>query len=263
MECTDCSFRFSAVAPDTEMLRFIYDEVIDTAAVGQANFSLESLATRLSYLSTILRLMPESKKQVKILDFGCGFGPTLHLLKSLPNILAIGFETSEARLTELSRAGIYATGDIIEIGRSGPFDVIIMDNVLEHVARPAGVLDLIRQWCNPITILYISVPDGNSPYMKRQKEAVLRGEMASMDINPWEHLSYFDIEHLDRTLRIAGFRPLKQSELRESVSIGLRPSALLMDRVKNSLACLLRLGRFSATGDACPTVTRRFYRQIS
>ena len=47
------------------------------------------------------------------------------------------------------------------------------------------------------TILYVSVPDANRKYLGAQMMLSDRAQPVSMDINPWEHLNYFDLAHVE------------------------------------------------------------------
>lgn len=263
VECVSCGFIYAGLLPGMELLHGVYDLVIDEAAARRSNFSFGSLATRMSYLSTLMGLLSDASEITRILDFGCGFGPTLHLLRNIPEVSAVGYETSPLRIAELTNRNLKVTDDLAEIGRLAPFSAVILDNVLEHVPDPKATLDLIRQWCGPGALLYISVPDANIEHMRRQRLALERGGIAAMDINPWEHLNYFDLKHLDSCLLKAGFSPLRQADLPESVTIGLRPDKSPMARLKNGLASMIRLLGYIREGDASSTVTRRFYRLLA
>lgn len=260
MECSSCAFLYAGLLPSQDLLTYVYDKVIDGAMARRSNLDLGSLAFRMNYLSTFISLLTDSEKEIRILDFGCGFGPTLHLLNGISNLNSIGYETSAVRLQELTEARLQATGDLSEVSRLAPFSGIILDNVLEHLPEPLEMLRSIRNLCGPATVLYVGVPDSNKRHMRRQQLAVLRGGVATMDINPWEHLNYFDLKHLDQILLKAGFRPLRQAELPENVIVGLRPDTSAIRRFKNGLASIARIMGYIRAGDACPSPTRRFYR---
>ena len=224
------------------------------------SFSLNSIANRMDYLSILLRLI---EKPGKLLDYGCGFGTTLSLLNRIEAIETVGFETSAVRAEELK----HWHSTILQVPESlrahGPFTAIILDNVLEHVPEPKQTIDFLNSVCADNGILHVSVPDMNRRYIATQIAVHNDGKQLAMDINPWEHLNYFDLFQLDRLLAEHGFAPLKQAALPGEIRIGLRPSTKFNARVKNSLASLKRLGDYVWLGDALATPNMRFYRKCS
>lgn len=261
VECRQCKFVYAMKLPDREFFQKIYDRVIDEEAARQSNLGIGSMTYRMDYLATLLRLLPDNGKEKTILDFGCGFGPTLHLLKALPNIKALGYENSELRVSQLISSGVLVTNNLSVVGDGMPYDAIILDNVLEHLPDPREMLSLIRSWCGKDTILYVSVPDSNADFMARQRAAHETGCRVSMEINPWEHLNYFDVDHLDAFLKKVGFAPMAQSELPGVVvNIGLRPELSFLFRLKNGLASVMRLFEYVRRGNAISSPAMRYYR---
>ena len=75
----------------------------------------------------------------RLLDFGCGYGHALRIL-NMRDLQCLGFDVSAERLV---RAGLTATSDIEKLRKSGPFDVILCFDVLEHVPYPNKTLKLL------------------------------------------------------------------------------------------------------------------------
>jgi SAM-dependent methyltransferase len=257
--CLDCNFAFSARTPGGEVLAAIYEEVIDEAGARAASFEPAGMAMRMDYVATLLRLLPSGRAS-KVLDFGCGFGPTLQLLTGLRNVSVLGFDTSAVRIDELVARGLPATRRLEEVAQQARYDAIIADNVLEHVLDPAQCLAQFAAWSQPGTVLYLSVPDASIAVLERARRGHEEGARWPMDVNPLEHLNYFSLEHLDRMAAAAGFEPMRQSRLPEAVDAGIRAEQSGLPRAKNALASLPRLARYVLRGDALATVTRRFYR---
>jgi SAM-dependent methyltransferase len=259
-ECAACGFIYAGLLPGERFLQAIYDSVIDSDLARTNNFAPANLAWKMRYLSQLLELIPAQTEPVAVLDYGCGFGPGLQLLRSIPKIRAVGYETSDLRLQELEVRQLPATGDLGEVAVRGPYAAIILDNVLEHLPDPRASLARIRRACTGNAILFVSVPAISKRSIRRYQERSRVHEPLPMAINPWEHLNYFDLAHLDRLLHEFGFTPYRQANLPNWVNIGLRPSGSLTDRLMNSLASLSRLGQYVFSGDALRSVTGRFYR---
>jgi SAM-dependent methyltransferase len=257
-ECLACGFVHAGLLPHPAFLEAVYDKVIDAEAARRQNLSPGNLAAKMAYLSTLLRLLPE-KPSHRVLDYGCGFGPVLQLLNGIPGVEAYGYETSGARLQDLRSRDLRATDSLAQLETAGPFAAVVLDNVLEHVASPRATLRFIQSVCEPGAVLFVSVPDLHRETIAGQQPAAAAKQPIAMDINPWEHLNYFDVAHLDELLAEFGFRPRKQASLPYAIDIGLRPLASRTARLKNSVASLPRLISYAAHGDVLPSVSARFY----
>ncbi len=82
-----------------------------------------------------------------------------------------------------------------------------------------------------------------------------------MTLNPWEHLNYFTLEHLDSLMARGRFRRLAASVRVASPPVGLRAEGSIGARAGNALATTVRLARYVATGDVLATAEHAFYRR--
>jgi SAM-dependent methyltransferase len=254
--CSDCGFSYAGVLPSHDFLTFVYDQLIDIEAARHESFSAHNIAIRMEYMAVLIRLVGNSGK---VLDFGCGFGPSLSLIQNIDGLETFGFETSAARALELGKWHPRIASDIDTLCVYGPFNAIILDNVLEHVPDPRQTINLISSICADGAFLYVSVPDASPEYLKSQITLNKSLKTLGMDINPWEHLNYFDSAHLDDLMHSVGFVALKQAVLPSVVDIGLRPDQRMGARLKNALASMVRCGKYVLAGNALQSVNRRFY----
>jgi SAM-dependent methyltransferase len=97
--------------------------------------------------------------QPRLLDYGSGAGAWIAAAR-LCGFDAVGYEPSadRARLPG-------AVNNIAAL--SGPFDAVNLEQVLEHLPDPVGVLRDLRSLCGPHTLLRISVPNVWSAARKR------------------------------------------------------------------------------------------------
>jgi SAM-dependent methyltransferase len=260
MECQACGFIYAGLLPGAAFIQRLYDVVIDSDAARKANLSRASLAQKMGDMSALFRLVPAAAEPLRLLDYGCGFGPALEVVRSLPGVQALGYETSAVRLQDLADRGLSATGDLTQVSQGAPFDVVLLDNVLEHLPNPRSTLKFIRAVCAPGAVLYVSVPSITRETIAAQHGAVRGGAPLLMDINPWEHLNYFDLAHLDSLLADFGLLPFGQSSFPDQVNIGLRAAPSFHGRLMNGLVSMLRMWRFLRLGEGLHTVNRRFYR---
>jgi 2-polyprenyl-3-methyl-5-hydroxy-6-metoxy-1,4-benzoquinol methylase len=261
VECGACRFIYADQLPDTEFLHRVYDQVIDSDLARRDNLSPAQVAAKMDSIATLLRLAGTPTEPLRVLDYGCGFGATLALLAAVGlGVQAVGYETSAGRLADLQARGLTATGDVGELMARGPFDIVILDNVLEHVPHPRETVAAIEQACAAGALLYVSVPETDRQRVLAQQRVADAGGAIDMDVNPWEHLNYFDVKHLDALLAESAFEPMPAARLPQAVDIGVRPSESATARMKNALASLPRLASYVMHGDTLPRATRRFYR---
>jgi SAM-dependent methyltransferase len=175
----------------------------------------------------ILRHIPVSQRRGRLLDIGAGSGILVEQAKKI-GFEAEGVEPSielQTRAVELAlnvHLGVLPHPDIC-----GPFDVITIVDVIEHVPDPVGLLRQARELLSPNGILLVVTPD------RRSFVARLMG---------WKwwhyrvaHIGYFDRQTLAAAISIAG---LKVSALKRP---GWRfPASYLVERVMSYAPQALR-----------------------
>ncbi|HWK96692.1 MAG TPA: class I SAM-dependent methyltransferase [Pseudolabrys sp.] len=149
-------------------------------------------------LKKLLDLHPLNK-QGRILDVGCGNGPTLRALADLmPEAELYGHEISDATLPSLvvipGFRKLY-TGEVGDI--QDRFDLIILSQSLEHVIDPVDTLATLRTKLATDGVLLIQVPNGR---------------LNVFDLLVADHRSHFDPGTLAQTARRAGFKHVAVSE---------------------------------------------------
>lgn len=258
VKCKNCGFMYSRFLPSDHFLRKLYDEVISADKCLSGSENLPAYSAKLSFLSKLLHLA-HPQKVVKALDFGCGIGVSLRLLSAL-NIEAVGYEPSNYRHIYTSQKGIKVAKELSELKNHGPFQIIICDNVLEHLPHPVKTIDLFSSLSVPGTILFLSVPNFDKKSIKREVKKIKNGEEISMALNPWEHLNYFNIEQLDQMLSKYNFSPIINVNGSNSVNIGLRFEANLLKRLSNGFFSFFRLIKYSFKGKPIRNVNELYYK---
>jgi methionine biosynthesis protein MetW len=117
--------------------------------------------TKASYeIAGILQaLMPED---VRVLDVGCGTGSVAVIANHNKRNSVLGIEPDAARAKVAASRGIDTTCDYLDpefIAKKGPFDVVVLSDVLEHLASPDEMLNLVASALKPRGIALISVPN--------------------------------------------------------------------------------------------------------
>src|SRR5690606_22685590 len=100
-----------------------------------------------------------SKKNISILDIGCGTGDFLTLGNNLYNVLGVEPNESAKAIAEKKGLQIYSTLDEV---LEKKFDVITLWHVLEHVPNYDEYLIKIKSMLNNDGIIIIAVPNYKS-----------------------------------------------------------------------------------------------------
>ncbi len=140
------------------------------------------------------------KGSLSFIDIGCGEGFAVSFFKR-NGFSVLGLDYSEAGiknhnadvLADVIIGDVYKTLEDL-IGRSLHYDVINLDNVLEHVTNPGLLLARVARLMDENSILFIDVPNDFSilqQYFFDQK-IISKPHWVS----PLEHISYFNKDGL-------------------------------------------------------------------
>jgi 2-polyprenyl-3-methyl-5-hydroxy-6-metoxy-1,4-benzoquinol methylase len=132
----------------------------------------------------------------RFLDIGCGEGWALEYFQRQGwEVLGLDFSSFSLEKFHPALRDRLRTGDLYEevhkLAAAGQqFDVLWLDNVLEHVLEPADLLRLCRRLVKPDGILVVDVPNDFSPLQQHLFDS------GQIDRPFWvvlpDHLSYFN-----------------------------------------------------------------------
>lgn len=257
VQCRRCAMVFALLLPDDALLRALYDRVIRGAECIAGSENRHGHARRLRYVAELLELAP-AVEPLRALDYGTGLGVTLRIFRAC-GVDATGFDPSALRRDYGRQHDLKIVGDPASI--SGTFEIVVLDNVLEHLPEPTAVIERLRPLTASRSIVYVSVPSYEPEMVRTQVRRHRRGEAIDMTLNPWEHLNYFSLAHLDRLMERGGFRRLTAQERAAEPAIGLRAERRFVQRAKNSAASGARLLRYAMRGEVLATAQHAFYRR--
>lgn len=150
-----------------------------------------------------LRLLPEGGS---VLDLGCASGGLLALLRPRAGLLA-GLELSQsAALAAAAIADLVVQGaleDPVLPFEAGSYDLVVLADVLEHLADPLAALRRAAGWCRPGGAVLLSVPNV-AHWIARL--TLLRGRWPAHDSGTFDatHLRWFDRDAVATLLAGAG-----------------------------------------------------------
>ena len=232
--CCRCGFYYAAHLPSETFLSTVYDQAIDHSKTITETISYRREV--LEKLSVVLGELDDKPKN--LLDFGCGYGYVLRIL-NMRDLRCLGFDVSAERLV---RAGLAATNDMEELHKSGPFDVILCFDVLEHVPYPNKTLELLAALSSDQTLLGINVPDLCSELSPEAVQAGIQNGPLPRAFNLWEHLNYFTASNLHAGLGAHGFVPYRN--MARPQELGFIPHSRGLRRARNAVGVALRAFRY-------------------
>ena len=162
------------------------------------------------------------KKVIEVLEVGAGLGLLGELINSDKRYKYIGFEP-DSGLAELHRQkGLNVMGNFFE-KECKSADVVILDNVLEHVLEPKILLQRCFDVLNPGGYCIIVVPNFNDirKYIRAWRERFFW--------HPQEHINCFTNKTLKTLMRDTGFKELANFPLKTISKHPFHYSRVLFD----------------------------------
>jgi SAM-dependent methyltransferase len=145
-----------------------------------------------------------SRRNLRVLDVGCGFATTSERIQKLGNEVT-GIESSSVACeTAAKRIAHVIEGDLasVDLG-DARFDAIIFADVLEHVPWPLGVLKRYLQWLAPGGSVLVSLPNVGL-WSVRFAHLAGRWEYGDTGVLDRTHLRFFTRRSARWLLREAG-----------------------------------------------------------
>lgn len=213
---TPWGFRRLAEIPDQGELSDYYASRYYQEDMGIYQGAYEDLESR--YLAMLIErkhwalraFAPEVCAVGRYLDVGCGEGHSLaHFQNAGWEVTGLDFSIAGLRNHHPELESVVTAGDLFElleqVIESGlTFDVVWLDNVLEHVRDPLELTSRLRHVVAPSGALVVEVPNDFSIV---QQDLAARGlvEDASW-VFPPDHISYFSRQGLTALAQEAGWR---------------------------------------------------------
>lgn len=150
-----------------------------------------------------------SDENNSILDVGCGEGWTLKYFNEKGwDVTGVDFSEFGVKMHNPDLLDNVRQGDLEEklqdlIKEGAKFDLVWLDNVLEHVIDPLKVLKMCNDLTNSGGILIIEVPNDFSPLQKHLIEKKIVSK--PFWVAPPDHLSYFNKDGLNAICDDAGW----------------------------------------------------------
>jgi 2-polyprenyl-3-methyl-5-hydroxy-6-metoxy-1,4-benzoquinol methylase len=149
----------------------------------------------------------------RVLDIGCGEGFSLDWFHSRGwDAFGLDFSRDGIKRHFPNLAERVTPGDLFRsmellMEQGQQFDLVITNNVLEHVLDPIAFLKQTQSLLAPGGLCRMQVPNDDSPLHRVLNEKKLAPER--FWIVAHEHMSYFNAESLSATMRHCGFQAIE------------------------------------------------------
>ena len=190
-----------------------YQENLTTYQPEYPAEELEHIEGKLRLRHWVLEQLREAKGTGSFLDIGCGEGWALDYFQRQGwEVLGLDFSSFSLEKFHPSLSDQLRTGDLYEevqtlVAAGQQFDVLWLDNVLEHVLEPADLLRQCRALIKPNGVLVVDVPNDFSAL---QLYLLNSGQI---DHPFWialpDHLSYFNPTGLRNLAEATGWNIAK------------------------------------------------------
>lgn len=223
VRCVECGFAYAPIVLDDAREAIVYNEIIDA---DKSRAKILSVGRKRGDLMRAYRLLSlvDSAEQLKLLDYGCGWGSLLRLAEGL-GIRGIGFDATSWKTDWARRNGVTILASREEVAREAPFDLAVSTSVLEHLHDPREAVEWMAQVLRPGGVALIDCVVGAAATPEswgRIRASVAAGVPLPKEINPWEHLNYFTNDQLATMLGEYGFRPVEARGEWIAAEVGLR-----------------------------------------
>lgn len=213
IQCETCGFIHISPLPDPEALERDYrdnyyeDEARDRLAYYERDRDWWMISHGDVLAEIGSHMVPGTGR--KLLDIGCGGGLFLEAARAA-GWQVLGVEPGRAAVEHCRSKGLEVlqnTFDGAAPELPGPFDVIHLRNVLEHVPDPLAMVAKAASLLAPGGLLVVIVPNDYNPIQKALRE--------QEGYRPWwvavkHHLNYFNFESLERLASRHGLAPVSR-----------------------------------------------------
>ncbi len=177
-----------------------------TYSEGELSFFNAKLEQKYSVL---INKMGRNQNPRKFLDIGCGEGFALaYFRKQGWSVKGIDFSSTGVESKNPVCLDVLETGDVFllldeEVKSGNKYDVVWLQNVLEHVLEPIALLHSLKFLLENDGVVAITVPND---FSVTQQKALMLGHIDNQFwVSPPDHLSYFNHISLLATAEATGW----------------------------------------------------------
>lgn len=174
---------------------------------GQVNLTALALGDGVHVKHRIMRyhdfFVDRIEGGMRVLDIGCGYGAVAHSIASRSGATVIGLDLDAANVASARQRFpherlTFVHGEAPAMLPPGPFDVIVLSNVLEHIERRVEFLREVQSRLSPSRWLI------RVPMFDRDWRPSLRKELGLFAYSDPTHYTEYTVESFRAEMREAG-----------------------------------------------------------
>ena len=188
VECNQCEGMFQKYIPDEELSYYLYEKLISP----EESYNKKKNIIRTNYKEYTLdskiikNLTKKNNDEIKILEFGCGWGFWAKFIKELKFDVET-VEISDSRIDFLNKNKIHNYKNLNEINKK--FDFIFSNQVLEHISNPLKTLNDLTDKLNENGFMFHKFPSSFFFKSKLTKNYKPKKDCA----HPLEHINILNL----------------------------------------------------------------------
>ncbi len=199
-KCCNCGMIFCENVWDQNVLMKIYKDTIDHSKSREKILYIEKRLSLLRIWGNALRLLRVSGREkienLKVIDFGCGWGDFLDVANG-SGVSVMGYDEDDGKTILAKERGYKIAANLEELKSFGPADIILMNSVLEHLQDDVQYVNLIKKLLKKDGLFIFSVMDYRSKYIKNNIKALNNNlPPLTKNLNPLEHVNIYDFHSI-------------------------------------------------------------------
>lgn len=203
INCIDCNLIFQKKVLSNKSSKLFYNKVIshEDSLRKKENFSVSDFEVYFKDLKKIENFFRRKPKHIKLLEIGAGWGFWSRIAKDL-NFSIETVELSQVRRKFLSKHHIKCYPEINNIPVKKKYDVIFLDQTLEHLTDPRSIFKFSRTKLSKEGILFFKIPSGLFTRFKIRRDYEFKHD----ELIPLEHINIFNLKNLYIVSRMFNFK---------------------------------------------------------
>lgn len=238
VKCINCGLIYVNPRLDISILKKMYDkghEEPDKFCFNPSfNRYLETQRDDYKTFKKRIRLIEYYKKTGRILDIGCSIGTFLNIARNRGwNTFGLDLNGPSIEYCKRELKLNVEKGQLEDMKLpSDFFDVIVMNDVIEHIPDSALLFNGINRILRNNGLLFITTPNIESPIAKLMKSNWVH-------LKPIEHIYYFTPSTIKKALLKAGFKPIRCQTLGR-----IRSLKTIIETLKSWNTFLYKIAKF-------------------
>ena len=221
--CHNCGFERSTLSPKINELDSIDEMERERALKPIRDHNFDAL---LGWLRACVRVRAEASERPKLLDVGCAHGWFTEKAMAQYDVLGLEPDNAIASSTQQRNLPVRKGYFPAALDTWEKFDVIVFNDVLEHIPDVKSVLKECAARSPDDGIVVINAPDRRGLFYRLSKLFATAGRTGAFH-RMWQvglpspHLYYFDSESMEKIAAASGFRVMAHRSLPSVLTNGL------------------------------------------